>query len=490
MNWLHIYGMIVIGAPALLVVLLGTASLIDRPFSERWISRLVQTAMVMGIVASICALGTMLWTKQLRVPVELGHLVALQDTGHQSALTDPGHEHHLLYHFSFKLEFDRLSVPFAILTFVLCGTIGAFADKYMHREAGFNRFFVLYSIFVLGMVTASLAGTIETLFAGWELVGLSSTLLVAFFQERANPCRNGLWVWVVYRLSDAGLLMAALLLHHLAGEGDFDKLMGTGVWPEGVATLSSGQALTVGLLLLVAVAGKSALIPFSGWLPRAMEGPTPSSAVFYGALSVHLGAYLLLRISPLLALSTTLAVIVTLLGLSTALFAGLSGRVQTDIKSALSFASLTQVGIIVAEIGVLSWLSPRIGWPKLLYIPLVHILGHGCARTLQFVRAPTLLHDYRVLENAMGGRLAAGRGQLLGFNLSPAMYRFALHRGYLDAALQRFLVQPLLALLQHINRWELGVTQTLDRPSNPVPEQPTDQSTHNMTMTGSQEALS
>ncbi len=103
-------------------------------------------------------------------------------------------------------------------------------------------------------------------------------------------------VWIVYRLSDAGLLMAALLLHHLSGEGDFDKLMGTGAWPEGVATMPSEQALIVGLLLLVAVAGKSALIPFSGWLPRAMEGPTPSSAVFYGALSVHLGAFLLLRI--------------------------------------------------------------------------------------------------------------------------------------------------------------------------------------------------
>ena len=95
--------------------------------------------------------------------------------------------HH--YHFSVKFVFDRLSVPFAILSFVLSGTIGAFASKYMHRERGFNRFFVLYAIFVLGMEVTALAGTIETLFAGWELVGLSSALLVAFFQER--PPRRG-----------------------------------------------------------------------------------------------------------------------------------------------------------------------------------------------------------------------------------------------------------------------------------------------------------
>src|SRR4029078_11013323 len=122
---------------------------------------------------------------------------------------------------------------------------------------------------------------------------------------------------------------------------DFDKLMGSEPWPYGVAAMTSQQALLVGLLLLVAAAGNAALIPFSGWLPRAMEGPTPSSAVFYGALSVHLGAFLLLRVSPVLALSPGLNVAIVGMGLATAIFASVAGRVQTDIKSALSFASLT-----------------------------------------------------------------------------------------------------------------------------------------------------
>src|SRR5262249_6045676 len=150
----------------------------------------------------------------------------------------------------------------------------------------------------------------ESLFAGWELVGLSSALLVAFFQERPAPVRNGLRVWAVYRVSDAALLLAAIALHHLSGEGDFDKLLGAVPWPDGRATLTGGPALLVGLLLVVAAAGKSALVPFSGWLPRAMEGPTPSSAVFYGALSVHLGAFLLLRVGPILETSPLLSAVV------------------------------------------------------------------------------------------------------------------------------------------------------------------------------------
>src|SRR5262249_49203787 len=156
--------------------------------------------------------------------------------------------------------------------------------------------------------------------------------LVAFFQERPAPPRNGLRVWIVYRVSDAALLLAAVVMHHMTGEGDFDRLLGEAPWPHGQVPefVTETNALVRGLLLLVAAAGKSALVPFSGWLPRAMEGPTPSSAVFYGALSVHLGAFLLLRVSPILEKSIWLSAMVVALGLTTALFAYLAGSVQTD----------------------------------------------------------------------------------------------------------------------------------------------------------------
>lgn len=434
------FGYLTLAAPVALVAVLGLPSVVGRPLSERATDRAARSTIVLGLLGVLGVLVLMIATGERHLVVNLGSWVTLPHA----------HDPDSHYHFIVKFEFDRLSVPLVVLSFVLCGTIAAFASKYMHREPGYNRFFVMYALFLLGMVAASLADTIETLFLGWELVGLSSALLVAFFQHRPAPARNGLRVWIVYRVSDAALLLAAVALHHTTGEGDFDKLMGTAPWPDGVTELSRSQALVVGLLLVLAAAGKSALVPFSGWLPRAMEGPTPSSAVFYGALSVHLGAFLLLRCSPLITASAELALVVVALGLVTALFAYTVGSVQTDIKSALSFASLAQVGLIVAEIGLGHWL------PFLWYVALVHLLGHACMRTLQFVRAPTLLQDYRGLENAIGERLPRPPG-LLGFapgRIRLWLYRFALERGYLDSLLNRFVARPFLALFSWLDRLE------------------------------------
>lgn len=433
---------IVVTSPAALVAALGIPSLLGYRLPERFIDRLCRTAAFLGLLAAIGVLATMLITGERHLVLELGNWVAIPHGGR--------HDAH--YHFEVKFEFDRLSVPLVILSFTLCGTIGAFAARYMHRDPGFHRFFVLYAVFLLGMVTASLADTIETLFMGWELVGLSSVLLIAYFQERPAPVRNGFRVWVVYRVSDAALLLAAVVLHHMTGEGDFDKLLGTRSWPYGTtnAAVSEGQALLVGMLLLLAAAGKSALVPFSGWLPRAMEGPTPSSAVFYGALSVHLGAFLLLRMSPLIGESVWLAVAVLTLGLITAAYSALVGSVQTDIKCALSFASLTQVGLIVAEIGLGHWV------PFLWYVALVHLLGHACLRTLQFVRAPTLLQDYRYLENAIGERLQrpSGLAAITPSRMRSWIYRFALERGYLDALLTEYVARPFVSIFRWFDRLE------------------------------------
>jgi NAD(P)H-quinone oxidoreductase subunit 5 len=435
--WLTSLGVVVVAAPFALCVLLGVASMLGRRPDERLVARWVQAAVVSGLLAAVAILVAMLVLGTRHVAIDMGRWVAI-----------PEH-----YQFSLKFVYDRLSVPMAILSFVLSGTIGAFASKYLHRERGFHRFFLLYALFLLGMVVASLAGTIETLFAGWELVGLSSALLVAFFQERPAPARNGLWVWAIYRFSDAALLLAAVAMHHLRGEGDFDQLLGSESWPMGHATITAQQAFLIGSLLLVAAAGKSALVPFSGWLPRAMEGPTPSSAIFYGALSVHLGAFLLLRISPILDASPTLAAIVVALGLLSAGFAYLAGSVQADIKSVLSYASLTQVAIIVVEIGL-----------GFRYLALVHLLGHACLRTLQFLRAPTLLHDYHTLENAIGEHLPPARLPWVRPATRRAagwLYRLALEQGYFDAALTEYIVRPFVRALRWCDRLERRWTDFL-----------------------------
>ncbi len=435
----HFLGLILTGTPPVLVLIIGLTTLCDRKLSERSIGRLVQTVNIVGLTAALLLLASMLIHNERHVAITLGDWVHIQN-----------------FHFHIKLIFDRLSVPFVILTFALCGTVAAFAVRYLHREAGYHRFFMMYSIFVMGMIMTSAAGTIETLFTGWEFVGLSSAFLVAFFQERPSPVRNGLIVWTTYRVSDASLLVAAVALHHVTGQGDFDQLLSVASWPNGevAADITSSQAFWIGMLFLISAAGKSALIPFSGWLPRAMEGPTPSSAVFYGALSVHLGVFLLMRFSPLFAESPALQWCVIAVGLSTALYASLVSWVQTDIKCALTFASLSQVGLIVAEIGM--------GWD---YIPLVHTIGHACMRTLQFLRAPSLLIDNSALENAVGRRLPGQQSHWMS-RLSPAwqrrLYRYGLERGSWDGWLHRFAVKPFLSTFRVCNRWEHQWTDWLN----------------------------
>jgi NAD(P)H-quinone oxidoreductase subunit 5 len=444
-----VLGLGVVVFPALLLAVLGLASLVGRPLNERGIGRVTQTCVVGGLVCAVAVLLLMLVSDRKQVPVELGNWVVIPQ------------EH---FHFHLKFVFDRLSVPFAILSFVLIGTIGAFANQYLHREPGFRRFFLLYAVFLLGMIVASLAGTIEVLFLGWELVGLSSALLVAYYQERQAPIFNGQRVWSVYRVADAAFLVAAVMLHHLTGGGEFSKLLGDAPWPEGVAVMTSNQAFFVGLLLLIAAAGKSALIPFSGWLPRAMEGPTPSSAVFYGALSVHLGTYLLLRVSPILDLSLGLRVVVVLLGLASAVYGAMMARAQPDVKSGLAFASLTQVGIITAEIGC-----------GLRYFALIHIIGHACLRTLQLLRAPALLQDYHLMENAIGEHLPSEPSaweRLVPSRLRLAIYRVSLERGLLDSMMDEYIMRPFLRLFRWCDsmerRWTDFLSGTQSRESDRV----------------------
>lgn len=440
MSYFELFALCVVGGPALLLVALGLPPLLGQQVRESYAANLSKMVIFTGLLA-LLAIVAIQWAE--------GNYWGAP------RVFRPGDWVHLSEaHFRFRFEFifDWLSIPFAILSFVLCGLISAFAANYMHREPGFQRFFVLFAMFLLGIVMAALAGSIETLFFGWELVGLSSALLVAFFQERPAPVRNGLRVWTVYRLADAAFLVAAAALHHLTGEGDLARLLASG-GDSGAISLTTGQALFVGSLLIIAAAGKSALIPFSGWLPRAMEGPTPSSAIFYGALSIHLGAFLLLRIGPVLERAPLLSYAVLALGLATALFASVAGRVQSDMKSALAFASLTQVGLIVAEIGC--------GWR---YLPLLHLLGHACLRTLQLLRAPSLLRDYQVLENALGRHVSNRRPWLelwIPAWLNGPLYRWGMERGYLDAFLDRCLVGPWLRLFRTFDRWEHAWTTWL-----------------------------
>jgi NADH-quinone oxidoreductase subunit L len=357
------------------------------------------------------------------------------------------------YHFPLVLIGDALSIPFLALAVVLSGLIAQFSATYLHREPGFLRFFLLLHLFAFGSVLAFAAGSFDLLAAGWEVVGITSVLLIGFFQLRQAPVENGLRVFGIYRACDIGLLVGLFAMHHWAGTASFDR---------GFPTLTGARAVIVCLLLLLAAAGKAAQIPFSGWLPRAMEGPTPSSAIFYGAISIHAGAYLLLRAEPLLAKSLLASALVILIGLGTAIHGTVVGRASADAKTSLAYATLTQVGIVFMEIGL--------GWK---WLAVAHILGNATVRTMQFLRAPSMLHDYHQMYSAVGGEVSPSGKQieeLLPERIQLWLYRWAFDRGHLDTILDRWVIDPLLQVSSHLAKHDrFGMSRTAMRPSNAAP---------------------
>ena len=418
-----------IGSPASLLVLLGVSSLFNRPLPERWTGPLTGGSMTLACAGFVTALIVYGMTGTGAQLLSYG----AWSTSHEGGIA---------------IEFlvDRLALAFAALSTAIAGVVSAFSNRYLHRESGYNRYFVLLATFVTGMLMVALAGNVAVLFIGWELVGLSSALLVAFFQERPAAVSNAFRVVAVYRISDAAMLSAVVLLRHVAGTDSLSLLFG-GAAPN--AGLSTTSATIIAVLLIVAVAGKSALLPFSSWLPRAMEGPTPSSAVYYGSLSIHAGCFLLLRAAPLLEQAPAARVLAGGLGAATALFAGTTTRVQSDVKSSLAYASLTQVGIIVMEIAV--------GWYTLAFI---HLAGHACFRLLQFLSAPNVLHDLHGLQDTIGHHTfsdaSAHFGVLPSDGARRQLFLFALERGFLDGILDRFVVEPftrLAAVLTRLDQW-------------------------------------
>jgi NAD(P)H-quinone oxidoreductase subunit 5 len=413
-----------VGAPALLFAILGVASLVNRPLPERWTGPLAAGSMALACVALLIAF---LVYGLIRPDVQLLSYGAWSTT----------------YEGGIALEFlvDRISLAFATLSTAIAGVVSAFSNRYLHREPGYNRYFVLLAMFVTGMLLVALAGNVAVLFVGWELVGLSSAMLVAFFHERPAAVSNAFRVISVYRIGDVAMLSAAVLLRHVAGTDSLMLLFGGG----GAATaLTATNATLIAILLIVAVACKSALLPFSSWLPRAMEGPTPSSAVYYGSLSIHAGCFLLLRAAPLLEQAPTARWLAGGLGAATALFAGVTTRVQSDVKSSLAYASLTQVGLIVVEIAL--------GWYTIAFI---HLAGHACFRLLQFLSAPNVLHDLHHLEETIGDHASSVDGaftMLTSDRVRQRLFLIATERGFLDSFLDRVVVEPFTTVARRLTR--------------------------------------
>ncbi|MEK7184503.1 MAG: proton-conducting transporter membrane subunit [Patescibacteria group bacterium] len=308
------------------------------------------------------------------------------------------------HHFTFSLDFffDKLSAVFLGMATITTSLVCIFSRPYMHREKGFQRFYYTILLFFLGLSLITLAGNFEVLLLGWEFIGISSVLLIAFYRDRYLPARNALKVFSVYRIADAFLIFAIWYAHHI-----FEQGVHFAQFPEIVATHPNQLAL-LGLLLFIVALIKSAQFPFSYWLPRAMEGPTTSSAIFYGALSVHVGIFLLLRTYPLWEDSLWLRSTIAVSGLITALVASSIARVQSSIKTQIAYASITQIGIMFIEIAAgLPWLA------------LLHFVSNASLRTYQLLISPSivgyLVHDQffnyappvQAINNTLLGKIRA-----------------------------------------------------------------------------------
>lgn len=414
----------IVAAPGIAYLAMGLVWLIGGTPSEKVVRRLSKLVFLSLAICCAVLLARLFQQGGGVIDVPLGNWFAAGE-----------------YAFFVKLRVDWLSLPLITLTVILIGIISAFCARYLHRDPGFFRFFQLLFLFAFGSLMAFAASSYDMLLGGWELVGITSVMLIGFFKERQDPVRNSLRVFSTYRIADIGLLIGIFLLHYTAHTAEFSELG---------ADVHDHQTV-IGLLLLMSAAGKSAQFPFFGWLPRAMEGPTPSSAIFYGAISVHLGAYMLMRSAPVIHESQVATAAVIIVGAVTAFIATLVHRVATDAKASLAYAAMAQLGIIFVEIGL--------GFEKLA---LVHLLGHAAVRTLQFLRAPSMLHDYRRMHSATGGAL--GRtGQfydrVVPASLKAALYRAGLERGYFDAALDRFVLRPVLATAQWATDLEPSVRE-------------------------------
>ncbi|MHC5029197.1 MAG: NADH-quinone oxidoreductase subunit L, partial [Planctomycetota bacterium] len=271
---------------------------------------------------------------------------------------------------------DPLSALMTLIVTGVGGLIHLYAIGYMHGDERFSRFFAYLNLFIASMLILVLADNFVVLFVGWELVGLCSYLLISFWFERPSAAAAGKKAFVVNRIGDWGFLVALLLIFAAFGTFDFEVVFGTA--PE---VLSVGMATAITLLLFVGATGKSAQIPLYIWLPDAMEGPTPVSALIHAATMVTAGVYMIARTASLFQLAPTTGAIVATVGALTALLAATLAMGQRDIKRVLAYSTISQLGYMIMAVGVGAYVAG-----------VFHLMTHAFFKALLFLAAGSVIH--------------------------------------------------------------------------------------------------
>jgi NADH:ubiquinone oxidoreductase subunit 5 (subunit L)/multisubunit Na+/H+ antiporter MnhA subunit len=313
------------------------------------------------------------------------------------------------------------NVRLAALFSLLLALVIRFSIDYMHREAGFHRFFFILCLFASAMMFLVLSGNAIGTFFGWEVAGLCSYFLIAYAYDRPIAAANATRAFVTNRIGD---FIGAGLSYAWAG-GQWDTIN------TAIAQLSPGEATAIALCFALAAFAKSAQLPFTPWLARAMEGPTPSSAVFYGAVMIHAGVYLVILLSPIFEHAPLAMAVLATVGLLTAIYAFVVGLTQTDVKSSLVFATSGQLGLMFFECGLGFW-----------QLAAVHLCAHAVVRSYQFLTAPSLMHNVREL----------------GVDAAPSipiwLYVASVQRFWLDQITDWALVKPVRSLAHDLSYFD------------------------------------
>jgi NADH-quinone oxidoreductase subunit L len=298
-------------------------------------------------------------------------------------LARPGNREFTVYRFissgNFSVDFGFLLDPLSVVMMLVVTGISAlvthFSVNYMHNENGFTRYFTVVPLFVFAMLVLVMADNYLVMFLGWEGVGICSYLLIAFYRERPASAQAATKAFVMNRLGDAGLLVAMFLLVVHTGGLQYGEVFAR------APSLPRGVVEAVGLLLLLGATGKSAQLPLGTWLARAMEGPTPSSALMHAATMVTAGVYLVVRSAPIYDQAPNALIAVGIVGAATALYGQLVGYAQTDIKGMLAASTTAQLGLMFLFCGL-----------GLYAVAIFHLVAHAFYKSYLFLTAPSILH--------------------------------------------------------------------------------------------------
>jgi NADH-quinone oxidoreductase subunit L len=292
----------------------------------------------------------------------------------------------------FGLLFDRLSGTLSLVVTGVGSLIHVYSSSYMEHEDdfGYARFFTYLNLFVAAMMTLVLGDSLALTFMGWEGVGLASYLLIGFWYTDQQKAFCGRKAFVTNRVGDFGFLLGLFVVLSLFGTADYGQLQQLAARLQSGQLISSGAfagwtfgaALTAATIgFFVGCAGKSAQLPLYVWLPDAMAGPTPVSALIHAATMVTAGVYLVARTSFLFALAPTSMAVVTLVGAATALFAALIAFAQTDIKKVLAYSTVSQLGFMFIGVGSGAW-----------FAGVLHLVTHAFFKACLFLGAGSVMH--------------------------------------------------------------------------------------------------